>query len=225
MKIIDQSYEILFNPDCSKLIETVGRTAYKSENKITNDSAPKFIDMINSKNHGAVLEHSILSVKFITDRGISHELVRHRLASFCQESTRYCNYSKDKFNNELTFIRPIWFSWEEINRLKEVIDDPEMTSINMGNCTDWLSSIKDSEFFYLRMLSNGQTPQQARALLPNSLKTEIVVTTNYREWQHIFNLRAVSKAAHPQMRALMIPLYMEMKSQYPYIFNLGEIEE
>jgi len=222
MKIINQYYEILFNPDCSKLIEQVGRIAYKSEDKITLDSAPKFISMINSKNHGAVLEHSILSVKFITDRGVSHELVRHRLASFCQESTRYCNYSKDKFDGELTFIRPVWIT--DMGILGVWHNDIPYPIYLKTNDELWMKEMKTCENMYLDMLKNEWTPQQARAVLPNSLKTEIVVTANYREWQHIFNLRAISKAAHPQMRGLMIPLYEEMRTKLPHVFNLGNVE-
>jgi thymidylate synthase (FAD) len=209
MKIIDQSYEILSDPDLRKqltLIELAGRTAYKSEDKITDYSAKEFALMINKKNHEAVLEHSFLSVKFITDRGVSHELVRHRLCSFTQESTRFCNYSKDKFDNQLTFIWPIWYNQEET-----------ASAI-------WLKSISQSEIDYLEMIKLGWNPQQARSVLPNSLKTEIVVSTNFREWKHIFQLRAISKAAHPQMRDLMIPLYNYCKEQLPEVFDLGEVE-
>lgn len=207
MKIINQSYEILFFPENQiSIIERAGRTAYKSEDKITDDSAKQFVKMINDKNHEAVLEHSIMSVKFITDRGVSHEIVRHRLCSFTQESTRYCNYSKDKFDNQLTFIWPIWYDQEET-----------ASAI-------WLKSISQSEIDYLKMLELGWNPQQARSVLPNSLKTEIVVTANFREWKHIFQLRAISKAAHPQMRDLMIPLYNYCKEQLPEIFDMGEVE-
>jgi len=209
MKIINQSYEILSDPDLRKqlkLIELSGRTAYKSEDKITDDSAKDFVKMINNRNHEAVLEHSFLSVKFITDRGVSHELVRHRLCSFTQESTRYCNYSKDKFDNGITFIWPIWYNQEET-----------ASAI-------WLKSISQSEIDYLKMLELGWNPQQARSVLPNSLKTEIVVSANFREWKHIFRLRAISKAAHPQMRDLMIPLYNYCREQLPEIFDLGAKE-
>jgi thymidylate synthase (FAD) len=209
MKIINQYYEILSDLDLRKqlkLIELAGRTAYKSEDKITDDSAKEFALMINKRGHEAVLEHSFLSVKFITDRGVSHEIVRHRLCSFTQESTRYCNYSKDKFDNQLTFIWPIWYNQEET-----------ASAI-------WLKSISESEIYYLRMLELGWNPQQARSILPNSLKTEIVVSANFREWKHIFQLRAISKAAHPQMRDLMIPLYNYCKEQLPEIFDMGEVE-
>ena len=206
MKIINQSYEILFFPENQiNIIEKAGRTAYKSEDKITDDSAKQFVKMINDRNHEAVLEHSIMSVKFITDRGVSHEIVRHRLCSFTQESTRYCNYSKDKFDNQLTFIKPI--GMEDKNRF--II---------------WQTAMIQAEKYYLLLIDNKESPQQARSVLPNSLKTKIVVTANFREWKHIFQLRAISKAAHPQMRDLMVPLYNYCKETIPEIFNMGEIE-
>jgi len=206
MKTINQSYEILFFPENQiSIIEKAGRTAYKSENKITDDSAKQFVKMLNDRNHEAVLEHSIMSVKFITDRGVSHEIVRHRLCSFTQESTRYCNYSKDKFDNQLTFIKPI--GMEDKNRF--II---------------WQTAMIEAEKYYLMLIDNKESPQQARSVLPNSLKTEIVVTANFREWKHIFQLRAISKNAHPQMRDLMIPLYSYCKKTIPEIFDLGEVE-
>lgn len=206
MKVIKQSYEILsiFNPiEQLKLIEKAGRTAYKSEDKITDESCKQFVKNICKNKHEAVIEHSFMTVKFITDRGVSHELVRHRLASFTQESTRYCNYSKDKFDNELTFIKPIF------------------KSIVFGI---WEDSMIQSEIDYLSMISNGATPQEARSVLPNSLKTEIVVSANFREWKHIFQLRAIEKAAHPQMRDLMIPLYEHCRKEIPEIFEMGDVE-
>jgi thymidylate synthase (FAD) len=222
MKVINQSYEILSDPDLRNqlvLIERAGRIAYKSEDKITDNSAKEFVSMIAKREHEAVLEHSMMSVKFITDRGVSHEIVRHRLCSFTQESTRYCDYSKDKFNKQLTFIRPVWISEYFVNR--DVNSKPfEQLNINL-----WKKHMESSEELYLALIENGGwNAQQARSVLPNSLKTEIVVTANFREWRHIFKLRAVSKAAHPQMRDLMIPLYNYCKEQVPEIFDLGEIE-
>ncbi len=210
MKVIEQSYQILSFTK-PQLIERAGRVAYKSEDKITDDSYKEFISMIAKRNHQAVLEHSMMSVLFITDRGISHELVRHRIASFTQESTRYCNYSKDKFDNGITFIKPDWY-----NSLYN--NDQSDISFHWYNC------MKQCEQVYLLLLEKGLSPQFARSVLPNSLKTEIVITTNFREWRHIFQLRAIEKAAHPQMRQLMIPLYKECRSILPEIFNLGEPE-
>jgi len=216
MRVVNQSYKIKllapFNQQLA-LVEDCGRIAYASEDKITEGSSAAFVKMITGKNHGAVLEHSIMTVQFVTDRGVSHELVRHRLASFTQESTRYCNYSKDKFNGQVTFIRP---SWEPMYVLGEWTNDL------LEN--DWLMDMAYAEKAYLRHLSKGETPQQARAVLPNSLKTKIAVTANFREWRHIFQLRAIEKAAHPQMRALMIPLYNECRVACPEVFELGEPE-
>ena len=186
------------------LIEKSGRTAYRSEDRIGCNSYKAFIEMIVKRGHEAVLEFGNMIVRFITDRGITHELVRHRLCSFVQESTRYCNYSKDRFGNELSFILPSGLTPEG-----EVY---------------WKTIAYDAEREYLSLLKSGSSPQQARSVLPNSLKTEIVVKANFREWRHIFRLRAISKAAHPDMRALMIPLYNECRQYCPEVFDMGEPE-
>lgn len=196
--------------DALKLIELAGRTCYRSESKITGESSIKFVEKINDLGHDSVLEHSAITVKFICDRGVSHELVRHRLCSFSQESTRYCNYK-----GGVTFIIPPWLldvgegelSWKDSQ--EELLSD---------NSYFWIISMLNCEQSYLNLLDNGWSPQQARSVLPNSLKTEIVVTANFREWRHIFKLR-ISKAAHPQMRELMIPLLDECKKLIPVIFN------
>lgn len=227
MRIIEQSYELLTSKEFlrSQLIhiERCGRIAYKSEDKITETSAPDFIKMINGRGHGAVLEHSFLSVRFVTDRGVTHEIVRHRLASFTQESTRYCNYGAEKFGNQLTFIRPVWV--DPIVTIPENIDliKREHLKVSVPELL-WLGSMNAAEVAYLGLLELGWAPQQARSVLPNNLKTEIVVTANFREWQHILRLRAVEKAAHPQMRALMIPFYQELRQTIPEIFDMGDPE-
>ena len=230
MKIVNASYEIL--TDISpygtlelEQIERAARTCYKSEDKITEqgESAKKLIKNLIKNGHEAMLEHSQLSVKFICDRGVSHELVRHRMASFAQESTRYCNYSGDKFGNELTFVKPPW-----INEKLRPIFHQKYTWDKMSNEEKivhlWYGHCGDAERTYLEMLDYGSTPQEARCVLPNSLKTEVVMTTNYREWRHILKLRT-DKAAHPQMRELMIPLLKELKERIPVIFDDIEVEE
>ena len=175
MKIIKPSHEILTTQEeiniLKKRIEVAGRTCYKSENKITDDSADEFINKIYSSGHNSVLEHANITVKFICDRGVSHELVRHRLMAISQESTRYCRYSDDKFGRELNFIKPCF--WNE--------DSPEYRL--------WFKSMECAELIYMNLLNSGSTAQQARSVLPNSLKTELVVTANLREWLHIMNLR------------------------------------
>lgn len=203
MKIVKQSYSILskINGDeMLKSIERAGRTCYKSEDKITNDSAERFVKMLIVRGHESVLEHETISVTFVCDRAISHEIVRHRLASFSQSSTRYCNYSKDKFNNEITVVRPFFFP------------------VGTAKYNDWLEAMKACEKMYLTLIERGATAQEARSVLPNSLKTDIVVTANIREWRAIFKQRT-AKAAHPQMRELMCPLLDELKETIPAVFT------
>lgn len=213
MILIKPSYEILTPVDrfgILRLLEQAGRTCYKSEDKITEDSCVSFVQKIQSRNHLSVIEHCSLTVKFIVDRGVTHELVRHRLCSYSQESTRYCNYNKDKFNKQVTFILPPWVN----------IPPGSYTSIEDINCTPeymWYESLRVAERYYLCLLDNGWTPQQARSVLPNSLKTEIVTTANLREWQHIFALRC-HESAHPQMREIMIPLRDQLHFELPEIF-------
>lgn len=205
MRVIDPGYEILTpisegGMDELKMLEKIARVCYKSESHITEDgeSAKKLITALIRSGHEAMLEHGIISVKFTVDRGVSHEMVRHRMASFAQESTRYCNYSGDKFGNELTFIRPSFFNIEEYR--------------------DWKRTMKNIEKHYLKLIEMGAKPEEARSVLPNSLKTEIVVTANYREWRHIFALRTSPKA-HPQIREVMIPLMQELRERIPVIFE------
>ena len=217
MKIIKPSYEILTpisNGGIKELqhIEKIGRVCYKSEDRITEDgeSAKKFVKMLINNGHEAMIEHSSLSVKFVVDRGVSHELVRHRIASFAQESTRYCNYSKDKFGNEITVILPCFF-------------DTGMGILsNSLVYQEWKSSCEWAEEHYFNLLKMGATPQQARTVLPNSLKTEITITANYREWRNFFKLRT-AEAAHPQMREVAIPLLKELKTLIPIIFDDIEV--
>jgi thymidylate synthase (FAD) len=208
MKIIKPYYRILSDIDPGLTlanIELAGRTCYRSEERITADSAADFVRMIILSGHESVLEHEKITVKFVCDRGVSHELVRHRLASFSQESTRYCDYSKDRFDRLITFIIPPFFEngGTEVMSVEEII---------------WRDAMRHSEKMYLQLIGRGWVPQQARAVLPNSLKTEIVVTANMREWRLILRQRT-SKAAHPQMRELMCPLLGELKEILPPLFE------
>jgi len=205
VKIIEPSFEVLTEIDADALykrIEAIGRTCYKSEDKITDESAPKFVEMIIKRGHLSVLEHENISVRVICDRGVSHEIVRHRIASYSQESTRYCSYNKDKHGNELTFIKPCF--WDE---------DSDMYKM-------WEKMMIQAEWTYLSMVSEGAKPEEARSILPNSLKTEIVVTMNLRSWLHFFELRT-AQAAHPQMQEIAIPLQQEFSKLLPVIFNTG----
>lgn len=200
MKIVVASFEILsYTPNLEQLIEMAGRVCYKSEYRITADSATNFIQRMHTSKHESVLEHGAITVRFITDRGITHEMVRHRISSFSQESTRYCNYGK---KDEILVIDPR-------------IAFPDMT---YASYAAWQEAMHFAEDTYLNMIADGVAPQLARSVLPNSLKTEIVWTANPREWLHVFRLRC-SKQAHPQMRELMVPLRAEFVKRWPAIFG------
>lgn len=184
-------------------IEAAARTCYKSEGKIQEGSAAKLVAGLIKSGHEAMLEHASVTVKFVVDRGISHELVRHRLASFAQESTRYCNYSKDDFGSEITFIIPDYLEYKS-----------EGWNI-------WKESMKQAEDAYFKMLDFGLSPQQARAVLPNRLKKGMVMTANLREWRHFFKLRALGTTGkpHPQMLEVAVPLLEDMKNLIPVVFD------
>ena len=203
MKIVDAGYEILDTlngEEILKKIERVARVCYKSEDKITEGSAEKIVRALIKRGHEAMLEHYSFSVKFICDRGVSHEIVRHRVASFAQESTRYCNYGK---SGDVAFIRPVFF---------------EENSVEMDN---WVDSCMKAEQLYKDFILIGRTPQEARAILPNSLKTEVVMTANLREWRHFLKLRAcgTTGAPHPQMLEVAVPLLKELRKRVPVVFD------
>ena len=208
MKQISQSYKILRPRKLDvqsakrilKDIELAGRTCYKSEDKITDTSASDFIKMLIRRGHESVLEHHSISVRFIVDRGVSHEIVRHRLASFSQESTRYCDYSNKKHGNGINVID-----------ISKHLKNPE-------SYTYWKMAMEYAEMAYRSMIASGESAQIARSVLPNSLKTEIVVTANLREWREIFRQRT-STAAHPCMREIMCPLLDRLKVFLPEIFE------
>ena len=203
MKIVEAAVELVSEVDAEKImkhIERAGRVCYKSESRISDKSAEKFIANIIKSGHESVIEHVSLTFKIICDRGVTHEIVRHRLASYSQSSTRYCNYASDKFGNELTFIKPCF--WNE--------DDE--------NYKLWKVTMEVAEKNYLTMIKNGAQPQQARSILPNSLMTEIFMTANLREWRHFLKLRT-SKRAHPQMREVALKIYKILNDNLPIIFS------
>lgn len=208
MRVINPSTEVRWIQSGRAMlqhIEWAGRTAYKSEDKITDDSAEKFVQMIMKRGHFSVLEHASVSARVICDRGVTHEIVRHRIASYTQESTRYCNYARDKFGNELTFIRPSW--WNDVNE---------------AVCADWETGMQASETSYLSMINLNAKPQEARSVLPNSLKTEIVMTMNLREWLHFFTLRTTPNA-HPDMQVIAKEMLANFRSHIPRVFDgLGD---
>ena len=207
MKITKAGFEIMSAINGSEMlrhIEQCGRVCYKSEAVITEDSYIKFIRNIISRGHESVLEHASFSVRFIVDRGVSHEIVRHRMASYSQESTRYCNYSSGKFNREITVIEPCFFEKDSIQYKA------------------WEKSCLTAEEEYFVMLDSGATAQMARSVLPNSLKTELIMTANLREWRHFFKLRTAG-GAHPQMREVAMPLLQSLKKEIPVIFDDIEV--
>ncbi|RGF78649.1 FAD-dependent thymidylate synthase [Faecalibacterium sp. OF04-11AC] len=228
MKIVEPKYEILTDISEGGIkelqqIERVARVCYKSEDKITPDgeSAKKLVGFLVKQGHEAMLEHSQLSVLFTCDRAIANELVRHRIASFAQESTRYCNYSTEKFGGELSFIRPYYIPCEPTEKAIKAASSSEdfiklETDYQIHNA--WYWSCDDAEKRYKILITNGLRPEQARCVLPLCLKTEIVVTANYREWRNIFKLRTPA-AAHPQMRELMCPLLHELQKKIPVVFD------
>lgn len=292
MKLIESSVQIIEEKDPYKMIELAGRTCYKSEDKITENSAKEFVDRMIKLGHGAMLEHGTIylkidktedghlpparlywsdgnhkkytkvrkhgnsiyvttnlrvivennrlddlqyqveptehhekriTAKFICDRGVSHEFVRHRVFSFAQESTRYCDYSKDKFRNDITYIIPSWLDlpegkysdwdndWCDVSELKLLY--PEVDNLSdPANC--FLQSIKNAEYYYFMLINRGWKPQQARQVLPNATKTELVMTGFESDWEHFFELRC-SGAAHPDAKKLADELksLMNVKKQ------------
>ena len=203
MQVIKPSIEIIDMDDYEKIVKKIERVCYKSEGKITEDSAEKFIKGLLTRQHESVIEHENVTVRFVCDRGVTHEIVRHRIASYSQESTRYCNYSGDKFDNQITVIDLA--SGFQYDLSKE--NDKAKYEV-------WTKAMENAEQSYFRMLELGATPQEARSVLPNSLKTEIVVTMNLRSWRNFFRLR-VDSHAHPQMREVATMLYEEFKKRLP----------
>lgn len=227
MKIIEPKYEILTEISEGGIkelqqIERVARVCYKSEDKIVPDgsSAKKLVGFLVKQGHEAMLEHSQLSVLFTCDRAIANELARHRIASFAQESTRYCNYAGEKFGGELSFIKPYYIPDEpNENAIRGALVE-ELAALEKDNLlfSNWFWTCQDAEEHYRDLIELGMRPEQARCVLPLCLKTEIVVTANYREWRNVFKLRT-PVAAHPQMRELMCPLLLELQKKIPVVFD------
>jgi len=214
MYLIKPSIEFLWmTEEPLRVIEKAGRTCYKSESKIAAGSAERFTEKLLANGHEAMIEHASASYKVICDRGVTHEIVRHRLFSYAQESTRYCNYA-----GGVTFVIPCWFDryspegeqkWETHPELGELIETPQDA---------WIYAMQYAENRYVSLIQNGWTPQQARTVLPNSLKTEIVITGNLREWRHFFKLRT-SKTAHPQMQEVANLLLRDIKTKIKILFD------
>lgn len=207
MKIIKPHFiieDVVDGEKILKSLEKAGRTCYKSEEKVNESSAKIFVKKIIEMGHETILEHEKITVRIICDRGVTHEIVRHRIVSYSQESTRYCNYGSGKFGGEITVIEPcFWNSSSEADKAKWAV---------------WGAAMRATEQAYLKLIKLGATPQEARSVLPNSLKTEIVMTANLREWRHFFKLRCSPKA-HPQMREIAVPLLAEFKRLIPIVFD------
>lgn len=203
MRICSPSYEILNRPDGREVLrhlELCGRVCYKSEGAISEGSDERLIRYMLSRGHESPIEHFSVSVRIICDRGVSHEWVRHRLASYSQESTRYCNYAQDKFGGELTFIKPYF------------------AEPGSALYSAWEKAMLEAERAYFELIGLGAKPEDARSVLPNSLKTEFICTMNLREWRHFFSLRC-APSAHPAMRELAVPLLAEFKRMIPAVFE------
>lgn len=221
MILVKPSFEVLSNLDGAEIlrsIEAAGRTCYKSEDGMTDASAKEFAQKIIKREHESVIEHESVSVRFVVDRGVSHELVRHRLAAYSQESTRYCDYA----GGHVTFVIPPWCKFSSGEYTTSWGDtgiryEPHSTDISRIDDV-WAATMASAERRYQWLRGERWTPQQARSVLPNSLKTEIVMTANLREWRHVFSLRT-SAAAHPQMREVMVPLLKEFQSKIPVVFD------
>lgn len=204
MKIIEPYFEILHMAkaeDIYRHLEVAARNCYKSEDNIAQGTAEHFLQRILRSGHESVIEHISISVRIVCDRGVLAELTRHRIASFSVESTRYANYSKDKFGSEITVIKP--FFWSE----------------GSEQYCEWEKAMAACEEAYMALIKSGAKAQEARSVLPNSLKTDIIITANIREWIHIFNLRC-AKASHPQMRQIMLPLLDEFNRRLPVLFGI-----
>ena len=238
MKIVKPSVELIhYTPDPERVIERMGRICYQSNHKVkvcalcngsgcqnefnsppcvacggtgTNiASAIAFVKMVIANGHESVIEHASAGFSIITDRGVTHEIVRHRLASFSQESTRYCNFGNERFGKEITVIEPPGL------REPGYEVSPEMAD---GNLCAWASAMEGSEHIYMEMIARGVAPQIARSVLPNSLKSEIGMTANFREWRHFLRLRTSSKA-HPQMREVAEMIRAKLLKVSPVCFE------
>jgi len=218
MNITKPSFKIVrYTQDMYSAIEDAARLCYQSEPKGNVEESCRFLQTLIKRGHHTPFEFADIEVEFVVDRGVSHELVRHRLCSPMQESTRYCDYSKEKFCNEITVIAPSFFPKGETPR--EIYlpgDDKEPVALN--KFVVWLLAMEEAEWAYFTLLDMGASPQEARTVLPNSLKTSIKLKANVREWWHILSLRC-DKSAHPQMREVMLPLLGKFKSRWPVLFR------
>ena len=224
MQVIQPGFEIhklASWEDMLKHIEEIGRTCYKSNDLITEDSHLRFIRGLIDRGHEAMIEHVAFSVCFTVDRGVTHEAVRHRLASFAQESTRYCNYSKEKHGGEIKYIdvEDVFKSHKAMQTL-----DPDVVEAIIA---EWVDACVDAEDHYMRMLALGCPPELARTVLNHSTAATLWVTMNIRSWRHFFSLRACETTgkAHPQMKEVTIPLLKQLQEECPTLFGDLKLKE
>lgn len=203
-----------------KNIERACRTCYRSEGSITEDSYKNLLKNCINRGHESVLEHEKITVKMICDIGVYKDLTRHRFGSFSIESTRYCNYSKDKFNNNIKFIKPVFYdeSWSQANYEGSAMTESQLKS------SLWYKCMEEIESNYMQMANIGCTPDELRMILPHSTASEVTMTCNIREWKHILSLRCTNHA-HPAIQQLLIPLLLKFKQDMPEIFSCVEYNE
>lgn len=216
MKLVKQNFQIIDDLNGERILrklERIGRLCYKSEERINDSSYKQFLRDKIDLGHESIIEHEFFTVLFTTDRGVTHEIVRHRLASYTQESTRYCNYTnEDKFDGGLTFIDPA-ISMELCPKTNKLSTDARSMVYSY-----LLKTFQNAETTYNDLVLNGVSPQIARGCLPTDLKAEIYMTANLREWRHFFKMRT-SKPAHPKMKELTIPLLFAVRTLIPIVFD------
>lgn len=206
MKIVDPWIQVE-NYDGKKImqnLERACRTCYRSEDLITDESYSKLLKNCLNRGHESILEHEKITVRMYVDIGVYKDLTRHRFGSFSIESTRYCNYGKDKFDNEIKFIKPVYF------------DENEKAEY-------WVGAMHDIEQYYLKMTALGCKPDEMRMILPHSTAAEVTMTANIREWRHILDLRT-KKMTHPAIRQVLIPLLLKFKQDMPELFDAIEYD-
>lgn len=221
MKIIDPLIMVEdYNPQkILKNLERACRTCYRSENLITEDSYKKLLKNCITRGHESILEHEKITIRMICDIGVYKDLTRHRFGSFSIESTRYCNYGKDKFDNEIKFIKPVFYTKTWIDRQYE----GSARSIEENKSEIWYHTMEDIEKRYMDMTKIGCTPDEMRMILPHSTAAEVTMTANIREWKHILDLRT-KQMAHPAIRQILIPLLLKFKQDMPEIFDSIEYD-
>lgn len=221
MKIISPKIEVekYDGVKIMKNIERACRTCYRSENLITEDSYKKLLNNCINRGHESVLEHEKITIRMTCDIGVYKDLTRHRFGSFSIESTRYCNYGKDKFDNQIKFIEPIFYKSGAMENYEDIIDK--------NNCLKtqyWVRCMQLIEEHYMDMLKNtNATPDELRMILPHSTAAQVTMTANIREWRHILDLRT-KKMTHPSIRQLLIPLLLKFKSDMPELFDSIEYD-